>query len=278
MAQVRTRAGTITFEERGSGPPVVLLHATLHDRHDFDAIVLALARGYRVVAVDWPGCGESPVPDRPGKLSAPLLADALEDLVEQLELPPAVLIGNSVGGFAAARLAITHPERVAGLVLVNTGGFIPINPVVRAFCRLMGAPVIARRVLPSFARSYMKPRTALDREIVDRVVARARTREGIEIAAALWRSFSTDEHDLRGRADQLKAPTLIVWGARDTAIPLRAGRAAHAAIAGARLEVLETGHVVFSSAPEEFLALVEPFIELAAHSASAPAVAGDGGD
>lgn len=277
MPEMETRAGTVAFEGRGSGVPVVLLHATLHDRHDFDAIAPALRRDHRVIAVDWPGCGESPAPGSPERLSAPLLADALEDLVEQLELPPAVFIGNSVGGFAAARLAITHPERVAGLVLVNTGGFIPINPLVRGFCRLIGTPAIARRVLPSFVRSYMKPRTELDREIVARVVARAKTREGIEMAAALWRSFSADEHDLRGRAERLRAPTLIVWGEKDTAIPLRASRAAHAAIAGSRLEVIETGHVAFSSAPEEFLALVEPFIQLAAHSAPAAAVASDDG-
>lgn len=279
MPQLETRAGTIAFDEQGSGPPVVLLHATLHDRHDFDAILPALARSYRVIAVDWPGCGDAPAPDTPRRLSAPLLADALEDLVEQIDLPPAVFIGNSVGGFAAARLAITHPERTAGLVLVNSGGFIPINQFVRAFCRLMGTPAVARRVLPSFIRSYMKARTELDGQIVARTVCRAKTREGTEAAAALWRSFSSDAHDLRDRSSELRIPTLIVWGAKDTAIPLRAGRATHAAIPGSRFEALETGHVVFSSAPDEFLAFVEPFIKRAAYSAPATAAAeGSGTD
>jgi pimeloyl-ACP methyl ester carboxylesterase len=67
--------------------------------------------------------------------------------------------------------------------------------------------------------------------------------------------------DLRSRAAELTAPTLIVWGKKDIAIPLRAGRATHDAIRGSRFEILNTGHVVFSSDPAGFLALVEPFLE-----------------
>lgn len=260
MPAVPTRAGAVAFTEHGSGPPVVLLHANLHDHHDYDAVVPALARHHHVVAVDWPGCGDAPVPDRPDALTAAVLADALEDLVAHLDLAPAVVVGNSVGGLVAARLAITHPERVRGAVLVQTAGFLPMNAGVRAFCRTMGTPAVLRRVLPLFARSYMRPQSALDREILDRVVARAKTEEGVAMAAALWRSFSADESMLRDRADDLTAPTLIVWGRKDTANPLRMGRATHAVLPRARFEVLDTGHVPFASAPDAFLEIVEPFV------------------
>ena len=59
MATVQTRAGRVAYHESGNGPTVLLLHATLHDRHDFDPIVETLARNYRVIAVDWPEHGES---------------------------------------------------------------------------------------------------------------------------------------------------------------------------------------------------------------------------
>lgn len=63
MAFVQSTAGRVSYQERGSGPPVVLLHATLHDLTDFDAITGPLAaRGYRTVAVDWPGHGQSAIP------------------------------------------------------------------------------------------------------------------------------------------------------------------------------------------------------------------------
>src|ERR1700737_2775050 len=136
MATLTTRAGEVAYFQTGAGRTVVLLHATLHDRHDFAPIVEALARRRRVVAVDWPGHGESQSADG---VTGPLMADVLDDIVAALNLEDSVLIGNSVGGSAAARLAITRPELVKGLVLVNTGGFVPNTPFTAAFCRLMGS-------------------------------------------------------------------------------------------------------------------------------------------
>ena len=261
MTTIQTRAGRVAYRESGTGPTVLLLHATLHDRHDFDPIVETLARRYRTIAVDWPGHGDSDPVDDTMKAGAPLFADVLEDVVDGLGLSRAVLIGNSVGGFAAARLAINRPEFVAGLVLVNTGGFVPWNPLSRTFCRVLGTPAVFRATAPLFVRGYMKAKTDSDREIVERAVATAKTADGIRTGAALWRSFATPGHDLRGRVAELSAPTLIVWGKKDIAIPLSAGRATQKAIRGSRLEILDTGHVVFSSDPQGFLAVAEPFLE-----------------
>lgn len=260
MPTVQTRAGTLSYQDHGQGPVLILLHATLHSHHDFDAIAPALARDHRIIAVDWPGCGDSPPAADPAALSAPLFADALEDLVDHLGAPKVLLIGNSVGGFAAARLAINRPEQVAGLVLVQTGGFLPMNAAVRLFCRAMGTPALFKVLAPRFIQAYMQPQTALDQQIVNRVAATNRAAEGRRHGAALWRSFAAPEHDLRSRATELIAPTLIVWGRRDRSSPPFAGRATQRAIPGSRFEVLDTGHVSFSSAPDEFLALVQPFL------------------
>ncbi|GAB7144543.1 alpha/beta hydrolase [Mycobacterium riyadhense] len=260
MTTIQTRAGRVAYRELGSGPAVLLLHATLHDRHDYDPIVETLARRYRTIAVDWPGHGDSDPVDASMQASAPLFADVLEDVVDGLGLSRASLIGNSVGGFAAARLAINRPEFVAGLVLVNTGGFVRWNPLSRTFCRVLGTPAVFRAAAPLLVHGYMKARTGLDREIAERAIAKAKTADGVRTGTALWRSFPTPGHDLRGRAAELSSPTLIVWGKKDIAIPLSAGRATQKAIRGSRLEVLDTGHVVFSSDPQGFLALAEPFL------------------
>ncbi|WP_205873080.1 alpha/beta fold hydrolase [Mycobacterium camsae] len=260
MTTVHTRAGRVACRELGSGPAILLLHATLHDRHDFDPIVDRLARHYRTIAVDWPGHGESDSVAAGAAPTAPLFADVLEDVVDGLALSRVLVVGNSVGGFAAARLAINRPDCVAGLVLVNSGGFVPWDPLSRSFCRLMGTPAIFRRAAPLFVRSYMKVRTDSDRRIAERAIARAESVDGARAAASLWRSFATPEHDLRSRAAELTAPTLIVWGGSDIAIPLRAGRATQESISGSRFEVLDTGHVVFSSDPDGFLAVAEPFL------------------
>ncbi len=260
MAIVQTRVGPVSYSDRGEGPVVVALHATLHDRRDFDPIADELHHHYRVIALDWPGHGESPAPQAPMMVGAALFADVLSDLVQALDLPPAVYIGNSVGGFCAARLAITHPDRVAGLVLVDTGGFLS-SPITNAYCRFLGIPAVMRLMLPRFVRGYLHADGPHDDVVLERVTSRARTDVGVELAAAMWRSFAAPEANLRSAAHQIVAPTLIVWGAKDTAIPLRFGRTTHLAIRGSRLEVLDTGHLPFSSRPHEFLRVIGPFME-----------------
>jgi pimeloyl-ACP methyl ester carboxylesterase len=254
-----TSAGRVFYEERGSGLPVVLLHATLHDHRDFDLVAGPLAERYRTIAVDWPGHGQS---DPGGQaVDAFLLAKVLAELVESLDLPPAVLIGNSVGGFAAARLAMDQPHRVAGLVLVNTAGFTAPTAESHLAIRLLGSPRVSRLLLPRLVPGYMKAQNSHDRAIAERVQARARTADGARVAASIWRSFGARGYDLRAHGPALAAPTLLVWGARDTILPLKAGRQTQATIPNARFRTFETGHVVFASDPSGFLDLVGPFIE-----------------
>jgi pimeloyl-ACP methyl ester carboxylesterase len=185
----------------------------------------------------------------------------LEDIVTGLHLPPAIFIGNSVGGFAAARLAIRLPEHVKGLVLVGTGGFVPWTWFLKLFTRLLGIEWVTKLIFPSLVRRYMSPQNTGDRLITTRVSELAKTVEGSKIAASLFRSFLDPSYDLRSVASEIKAPTLIVWGKRDLAVPLNIGHATHKAIESSRFEVLDAGHVVFASKPAEFLTVAESFIQ-----------------
>ena len=259
---VETRGGQVAYSDAGEGPVVVLLHAALHDRRDFDAIVPSLLHDHRVIALDWPGHGDSPAPAPSYAPAAAAFADALADVVTALDLPPAAFVGNSVGGFAAARLAITDPQRVSRLVLVNAGGFTA-SPIANLYCRTLGTPAVMKRVLPRSIRSYMKATSENDHAVQERALARAHTQDGVILTAALWRSFAAPEYDLRPHADRITAPCLVVWGSKDTAIPIRLGRSTAAAIPGSRLEVLPTGHVPFSSDPAGFLAIAAPFLAAA---------------
>ena len=67
-----------------------------------------------------------------------------------MDLSNAVIVGNSVGGYAACRLALERPERVAGVVLVNNGGFTPHSVFTRLFCAVMGKPAVVKAVFPLF--------------------------------------------------------------------------------------------------------------------------------
>jgi len=273
MPSLQTSAGTVAYDERGEGPAVVLLPSGAHSRHDYDELRAQLPDRFRTIAVDWPGHGESP--EGPDPASAMSFADAAEELVAAVAPEGAVVVGNSVGGFAAGRLAIRRPELVRGLVLVDAGGFAPRTPVVHLFCRLMAQPWFLRRIYPAFARRYMRPRTEADRLTLAAAVATTRDDPGLRTVCQLWRSFASPEHDLRGEAETIAAPTLVAWGRRDPVIPPRIGRRIVASIVGARLVVFETGHVPQTGDPEGFAAELVPFVEAAFAGATGP-VSSDG--
>jgi pimeloyl-ACP methyl ester carboxylesterase len=261
MAQLETATGPIAYDERGAGNPIVLLSSGAHDRHDFDELRDLLPPRFRSVAPDWPAHGESPAGTAPA--SAMRFADVAEEFVKQLAPRGAVVVGNSVGGFAAGRMAIRRPDLVKGLVLVDSGGFGGRPPQVRIFCSLMARPGFLRRIYPGFANRYMRPQSDADRRARDVGIATTREDPGLKAVAELWRSFASPEHDLREGAASISAPTLVVWGKRDPVIPLKLGRRAAASIPGAELAVLDTGHSPQVSDPEGFAAHLVPFADAA---------------
>jgi len=259
MPSIATTHGLISYRESGTGRPVVMLHATLHDHRDFDPIFDEIAHDHRAIAIDWPHHGES---TNSGALPrATDLVVTLRDVVVALDLEPAIFIGNSVGGYAAAQLAIDDPERVAGLVLVNSGGFTKQTPATKAFIKLMSSPTFfTKRMLPLLARAYMRAKTPSDKAIIQRVKARA-AGNGAAVAATLWSSFLDPAFDLRESAAKIMAPTLLMWGVKDITTPLSDGKRAAAAIPNATLHTFPTGHLPFSSMPWEFLEIVGPFLD-----------------
>jgi pimeloyl-ACP methyl ester carboxylesterase len=267
MALLETTTGPIACSDQGEGEPVLLLSSGAHDRHDWDGVQDLLPSRFRPVALDWPGHGESPAGD--GALTVMRCADVAEELAERLAPEGAVVVGNSVGGFAAARLAIRRPELVRGLVLVDSGGFLGRPPQVRAFCALMARPRFLRAIYPWFANRYMRPGSDEDRRVRDLGIATTREDPGLRAVSELWGSFASPEHDLRAEAVSISTPTLIAWGRRDPVIPLKVGRGLAAAIPGAELALFDTGHAPHVSDPEGFAARLIPFAE-AAFEASIP--------
>lgn len=261
MRTLQTSLGTVSYTDEGSGSPILLLHATLHDHTDFDTVRADLGNGRRVITLDWPGHGDSPPPPRP--LGAAQFGDLVVEFADLLDLDNLVVVGNSVGGYAACRLALERAECISGVVLVNTGGFTPYSATTRMLCTVMGRPAIVKAAFPLFVRAYMQPKTPSDKAVVKRVVDRARTAAGAKTAAALWKSFTEPEHDLRLRASMIIAPVLITWGAKDPSAPVRWGKNVAEAIPRSTFESFPTGHVVFSSEPTAWLATVLPFVDAA---------------
>lgn len=271
MPLLETSTGPIAYDVQDSGShaaeaggdpqstTIVLLPSGAHDRHDFDELRTLLPGRFRTISLDWPAHGESPPGNAPA--TAMRFADVTEELVEQLAPGGAIVLGNSVGGFSAARLALRRPELVQGLVLVDAGGFVGRPPHVRAFCALMGRPGFLRAVYPAFSRRYMRARTAADARARDTAIATTRSDPGLTAINELWRSFASPEHDLRRQAASIAMPTLLIWGRRDPVIPARVGRRLARTIPGARLVELDTGHVPHTTDPERFAAELVRFAD-----------------
>ncbi|HSW11991.1 MAG TPA: alpha/beta hydrolase [Solimonas sp.] len=262
MQQIQTRAGPLAYAEQGSGTPLLLLHSAGHDHHDFDAILPELAQRHRVIALDWPGFGESPAPEPASALSASLIAEVLEDAVAALRLGPAVFLGNSVGGMAAARLAARRPEQVRGLVLVSAGGFTPMNAFTRAFCRVQGREWVRRNTGRWFARSYLHRRNTHVAAILQRFEASHARPATLAAHAALWRSFAEDASSVSAEAQSIRCPALLAWGRHDPVSRVAVeGRRARETISGARYVEFDTGHMPFAEDPPAFLRELLPFLD-----------------
>jgi pimeloyl-ACP methyl ester carboxylesterase len=252
-------AGGIAVRSAGTGRGLVLLHANGGDHRDFDAIVDTLARDWLVHAIDWPGHGDS---QHDSNSTAVGYASALGDVLRELPGGPFILVGNSVGGFAAIGASAAHPELVRGLVLVSPGGFTPRWPLTVAACRLIasrGITPVAMRWLP---RLYLRRRNEHVRAIQDRATAASRDQAARATFSSLWRSFADRQHDARSLAGQITIPVQLCWGRFDPILPWPIdGRRARRAFTNPTVTRFTSGHQPFAEVPEEFLRDIAPFLD-----------------
>lgn len=252
-------SGRVHYREGGSGPPLLLLHANPGDSLDFEAVWSPLALSHRVIALDWPGYGQSSLPDHPEARGAHFFDDVLREFITARALPQVTLIGNSLGGHAAARLALSAPEKVCALVLVSPGGFTDHNLVTRAFCRLQGSRLALSPRL--WARLYLRCRTATTAEMLTRAATLQSSRPRLMLNRAVWRSFAKPSYDLRALAGGIQAPTLLMFGKQDPAIPAhKDGVQAARCMPSASVVTMPCGHAPFAEMPDQFLAHVLPFL------------------
>jgi pimeloyl-ACP methyl ester carboxylesterase len=250
----------LAYRDEGRGPVLVMLSANPGDSRDFDAVAPKLAERLRVIRPDWPGYGSSPAPEPVERTSPIYYFEVLCKLLDALDIHAAHFIGNSIGGNVAVRYAITKPERVLSLVLVSSGGFTAHNAVSRLFCKLMGKPGFNRAIRGAFTRASFPVHTAWSLAMIERALGEQATPIANAVNAANWRGFIEPEHDLREAARAVRAPTLVMNGRRDRALPPdKDGRATAEAIPGARLLVPDCGHAPFAELPDWFLDTVNSF-------------------
>ncbi len=256
----------------GSGRPALLLHGAGESVEDWLPVWQPLARERTLFALDLPGHGASAAPCPPFD---PAHSTALLlDLLDRLGLECVDLVGSSAGGHKALSLALDHPERVASLTLVSSVGLgRGINPLFGTIVAPgLGELSIGWSRLPfaplwrAGARSALlttRP-PCLPLAWWERQVLFAFKRGGLEGALAELRYYIAPDGRQRRvllhRLPELRAPTLILWGARDAALPVTEAHAAYARLPGSRLRILPgAGHLPMLDSPERFAAELTDF-------------------
>jgi pimeloyl-ACP methyl ester carboxylesterase len=262
------------YLEAGTGSPLVLLHGHEQSASSWRWVIPALARRHRVLAVSLPGHGGS-APATTGYAPGRDLAPFVAGFVDALGLESVDLVGNSVGGAVALRLALAQAHRVRTLTLVDSAG---LGREVH--------PLLALDTLPFLGEMAIwlsrMPGGALGRT----------TMSAVMLFAQPWRvpaAFYTEQHELGRRPGQLEAstamaralfdtggqrevlldqlhrlrmPTLVVWGANDYVVPVSHAWAAVQRLPDGRLSVFgDCGHLPHVEQPDRFAAVLGGWLD-----------------
>ena len=248
----------LPYVEQGDadGVPIVMLHGVTDSWRSFEPVLPHLPDSIRAIVVTQRGHGDAPKPD--GGYTIPQLAEDVVELMDDLGIERAIVVGHSMGGWVAQRMAIDHPERMLGVVLAASfGRAVRDVPELAAFCEEMAT---AQDPIPEeLAREFQESTVAtpLQPEMLDTFVA-----ESLKLPARVWRAAFGGFLDINHRDDlgEIRAPTLIVWGDEDAFIPREDQEVLEEALENARLLVFEgIGHALHWEQPERFAADVAEF-------------------
>jgi pimeloyl-ACP methyl ester carboxylesterase len=234
----------VTVAEYGSGPPFLLLHGGAGPMSVTGfAELLAATHDVRVLVPTHPGFGGTPRPDALASVSG--LAALYTTLLDRLDLADVTVIGNSIGGWITAEVALLRPPRVSGIVLIDAVGIeVPGHPVADFFALTMDEV---------FDRSFHNPgKFRVDPATLP--PAAQAVAAGNRAAIAAYAGAAMTDPALKERLATLEIPTLVLWGESDRIVDAEYGRAYAAAIPMARFQLLPaTGHAPQQETPDQVL-------------------------
>jgi 4,5:9,10-diseco-3-hydroxy-5,9,17-trioxoandrosta-1(10),2-diene-4-oate hydrolase len=264
---------SIRYLAAGEGPPLVLLHGAGDNSLDWRWVMPTLAATHHVYALDLPG---SPDSARPAVDYSPAFFERfVAAFVDSLGIGPATYVGNSLGGLIALRLALSEPDRVRALVLVDGAGLgRAVNPAFTS----VNVPLLGEAAIPFWRTSvgayqrawgrtallFAHPPTSVPREWLAEQCRLARAPGYLEAHLAVLRALVGpfgQREVLVDRLPSLRIPTLVVWGERDRVFP-----GSHAKEAAVRLRegslalIPDCGHMPHVECPDRFLATLKGFL------------------
>jgi pimeloyl-ACP methyl ester carboxylesterase len=264
LRQLDIEGRSVNYLDYGSGEeglePAVLIHGLGGCWQNWlENVPRLAAEGRRVIALDLPGFGFSEMPSE--KISISGYGRAVNELCDRLDLGEAVFVGNSMGGFISAEVAIQFPSRVARLVLVSAAGVttsdLRSGPVM-AGARIVTAVaartaaiperlVTRRRLRMPLYSSFLRHPTRIRAELLYEITRGAGRPGFVDALRAIM------DYDFRDRLPEIGCPTLIVWGTGDMLVPQSDAGEYERLIPNSRKLIFDdTGHMAMIERPGTF--------------------------
>jgi len=252
------------YVEKGQGEPVILLHGWFHDSQMWAKNIDALAKRFKVYALDLWGFGYST--REPMNYGYPLYAGQVLKFMDALNIERASLVGQSMGGGTSILLCTQHRERVNKMVLVCSGG-MPNPPLLmtRIAC-LPGVGEFLFRLRGSrlgiLKTVFIYDEKSIGGEYFEELTRHHQIKGTTEaLLSSLRKNFFDKLLSEIQRLGEMDLPILIVWGRHDKSIPIDIGLRIHEILKGSRLEILgQSAHCPNYEEPEEFNRIVMGFL------------------
>ncbi|MCH7734290.1 MAG: alpha/beta fold hydrolase [Chloroflexi bacterium] len=262
----QTSAAKVHYVDEGQGRPILMLHGNPDWSFLYRNVITGLRDDFRCIAADYPGFGLSEHPEGYGYTAAEHAA-AISELVEQLDLRDLIVFGADWGGPIGLAVALNSPERVTGFVLGNTWCWSP-TILMRTFSFVMARWPMQQWILRrnSFVNVLMK--RAVRRRLSPEEFAHytdvfpdAESRRGVAEFPKQIRAAGPWLEDICSRVSAALGdrPTLLVWGPKDLALPLRRApkRLRQMFPDNTLVELKDAGHFIQEDAPDEIVAAVK---------------------
>lgn len=279
LHQVQIRGRRVNYVDIGSGdgPPVVFIHGLGGCWQNWLENLPRAAQERRAIALDLPGFAYSEMPQE--KITISTYARTVVELLRQIGVDePVALVGNSMGGFISAEVSIQDPEACDRIVLVSAAGIStthlrrrPLLTAARATAavtefviarreRLVTRPALRHAMLGYIARHPTRLKADLVLEIM----------HGSGSPGFLPALDALTDYDYSHRLDDVKSPTLVVWGDEDKLVPVKDAHEYERLIPNSRKVIFrDTGHISMIERPQTFNDLLMEFLD-EEHASEAP--------
>jgi 4,5:9,10-diseco-3-hydroxy-5,9,17-trioxoandrosta-1(10),2-diene-4-oate hydrolase len=267
--RIETPGYRLHYHEAGAGQPLVLLHGSgpgVSAWSNFRGNLSAFAGRFRTILLDMPGFGQSGMPPL-DRLYPQIAAEATLEFLDALGIEKASLLGNSMGGYAAAEFALTYPDRLERLVLMGPAGLAvnPFNPTdsegSHRLSDFLADPTRANMV--AWVETMVADMAVIDDSLIDERLQNALAPGVVEATIAIFETFAQypTETPPWTRAHKIENDTLITWGRDDNMLPVEGAFLAFAQMTNAELHIFSRcGHWAQVERKAEFERLVIEFL------------------